>query len=195
MKKTVKVLLTAALAIGIGAFANAQSASISANATVISEIAVTSVSDLNFGTIVVNQKKIVSEMGDTRVSTGTAINNGSRGEFTVAAPAGADVTVSLVLPNVLTGSGGSLPILFEETLFSEMMGSYTRSTLYVNFQPGNGGYDINPNSPSERFANFPTFDIGGGVNGVRVFIGGTVDATNSTAGSYTGTITLNATYN
>nr|MBI1229442.1 hypothetical protein [Cytophagales bacterium] len=193
MKKTVKVLLTAALAIGIGAFANAQSASISANATVISEIAVTSVSDLNFGTIVVNQKKIVSEMGDTRVSTGTAINNGSRGEFTVAAPA--DVTVSLLLPNVLTGSGGSLPILFEETLFNEVEGSYTRSTLYVNFQPGNGGYVINPNSPSERFANFPTFDIGGGVNGVRVFIGGTVDATNSTAGSYTGTITLNATYN
>ncbi len=196
MKKTVKILIAAVLAIGFGSFAKAQNASITANATVISEIAVTRVSDLNFGTIVVNQKKFVSRMGNpTTVSTGTVIDNGGRGEFTVAAQAEADVTISLNLPTALTGPGGSLPIVFVETVDSDFGDPYLQSTIYVNTQEGNGGYDIDPNSPSERFNSFPNFDIGGGVNGVRIFIGGEVDATNATSGAYTGTITLSAAYN
>lgn len=196
MKTTIKILTTALLAVGFGSLVHAQSASISANATVISEIAVTSVSDLNFGTIVANQKKFVSQFGNpATVSTGTVIDNGGRGEFTVAAQAGTDVTVSLVLPPALLGPGGSLPIVFVETIDTDFGDPSLLSAIYINMQEGNGGYYINPNSFSERFNSFPNFDIGGGVNGVRIFIGGEVDATNATAGTYTGIITLNATYN
>jgi len=194
MKKTVKIVIAAVFAVGFGSFANAQSASISVDATVISEIAVNSVSNLNFGTIVVGQKKLVFSGNriSTKVSTGAVLDNGNGGEFTVAAQAGADVTVSLVLPANLTGTGGSLPIVFGETVDFE--GSSFLSSEIKTIEQ-NATSDIEPNSPSIRYANFPAFDIGGGINGIRVLIGGEVDATGATAGTYTGTITLNATYN
>jgi len=191
MKKTIKILVAAVLAVCFGSLANAQSASISANATVISEIVVNNVSNLDFGIVVVGQKKVVfaGNKTPTRVSTGTVIDNGSGGEFTISAQAGSDVTISFVLPTSLAGSiSGTLPIVFAETRDN-------MKQIKTIEQIEGGGATIDPNSPSYRIANFPTLDIGGGVNGIRVIIGGEVDATSATAGSYTGTITLSATYN
>ncbi|MDG1277473.1 MAG: hypothetical protein P8O16_09345 [Algoriphagus sp.] len=47
MKKTVKILIATVFAVGFVSLANAQSASISANATVISELKVSNLSNLN----------------------------------------------------------------------------------------------------------------------------------------------------
>ncbi|WP_289029487.1 hypothetical protein [uncultured Algoriphagus sp.] len=189
--------MAAVLAVGFGSLANAKSASISANATVISEIVVNNVSNLDFGTVVVGQKKLVyaGDRMSSKVSTGTLIDNGSGGEFTISAQAGSDVTISFVLPTSLAGStSGSLPITFGE-MEDIGMGPYFNPEIITISQIGGIDTYINQNSPSLRYANFPTFDIGGGVNGIRVIIGGEVDATSATAGTYTGTITMSATYN
>jgi hypothetical protein len=132
MKKTIKTLITLMLAVALGSLAHAQSASISVDATVISEIAVANVNNLNFGTLVAGQIKTIDLRGNVSVSTGSTLGTTSQGEFTVAAQAAADVTISLVLPTVLTGGGSSsLPIVFKETI-TDFDFSFTPSRTYFN---------------------------------------------------------------
>lgn len=193
MKTTIKTFIAAIITIGFGSFANAQSASISANATVISEISVANVANLNFGTLVAGQIKTIDLFGNVSVSTGSTLGTTRQGEFTVAASAGSDVRLSFSLPTNLNGSGAAvLPISFaweDEYGFPEL------SVRIIT--DGQGGADyVNPTSSISFPGNsFPTVEAIPGTNSVRVFIGGQVDATNATAGTYTGTITLNATYN
>ncbi|PRY83749.1 DUF4402 domain-containing protein [Mongoliibacter ruber] len=193
MKTTIKTFIAAILTIGFGSFAIAQSASISANATVISEIAVANVNNLSFGTVVTGQTKSINSFGDVSVSNGPALGTTNRGEFTVAASAGSDVRLSFTLPNNLTGPGAAvLPIAFtwEEGDFMTFeeygIRVITRSDAFSFVVDNTFSFPGN---------SFPTFEAIPGTNSVRVFIGGQVDATNATAGTYTGTITLNATYN
>lgn len=194
MKKTIKILVAAVLAVGFGSLANAQSASISANATVISEIAVANVNNLNFGTVVAGQKKGIDKAGNVSVSTGSALGTTTRGEFTVAAQAGSDVRISFTLPANLIGPGDAVMPYALNWETDGPMGGTEYGGIVVT-QIGGGGLFITSDTFSFSGNSFPTFEAIEGTNSVRVFIGGQVDATSATAGSYTGTITLNATYN
>ena len=197
MKKSVKILMAAVFAVGFGSLANAQSATISANATVISEIAVARVGDLNFGTLVAGQSKAIDYNGTVSVSTGTSIGTTRMGEFTVAAQAGSDVKLSFTLPSNLTGSGSTiLPISFSWDELG-MYGPEPTNACRIVIQEGGGAMFVDPTlGPISLIGNsFPTYEAIPGTNSVRVFIGGKVDATGVTAGSYTGNITLSATYN
>jgi spore coat protein U-like protein len=196
MKTTIKIFIAAILTIGFGSFANAQSASISANATVVSEISVANVNNLNFGTLVAGQIKTIDFNGNVSVSTGSTLGTTSQGEFTVAASAGSDVRLSFTLPANLNGPGAAvLPIAFVYN--EDMMGDLiSRSTLRIVDGPDGAYFSTDPTSSISFAGNsFPTFEAIPGTNSVRVFIGGQVNAINATAGTYTGTITLNATYN
>lgn len=64
MKKTAKILFDEVFPVSFGSLAKAQSASITANAIVISEIEVTSVANLIFSTLVVGQKKTIHRSGN-----------------------------------------------------------------------------------------------------------------------------------
>ncbi|WP_289029486.1 DUF4402 domain-containing protein [uncultured Algoriphagus sp.] len=194
MRKTIKILTAAILAIGFGTLANAQSASISANATVISEIAVANINNLNFGTVVVGQKKGIDFAGNVSVSTGSGLGTTTRGEFTVAAQAGSDVTFSFILPANLIGPGDAV-MPYALNWENDGFDGGTKYGGIVVTQIGNGGSFITNDTFSFDGNSFPTYEAIEGTNSVRVFIGGQVDATSATAGSYTGTITLNATYN
>nr|MBI1229443.1 hypothetical protein [Cytophagales bacterium] len=197
MKKTIKILTAAILAVSFGSLVHAQSATISANATVVSEIAVARVADLNFGTLVTGQIKTIFYDGSVFVSTGSALGSANRGEFTVAAAAGSDVRLSFNLPTNLAGPGAStLPIDFAWEDVSPF-GSVTSNNVLVVGQEGDQTQIFNPplGPISVYDSSFPTFEAIAGTNSVRVFIGAQVDATGVSAGSYTGTITLSATYN
>jgi hypothetical protein len=191
MKKTIKILVAAVLAVGFGSLANAQSASISANATVISELTVTNQANLNFGTVVVGQVKTIdSYLNTATVSTGIALGTSNRGAFTVAAQAGSNVTLEFSLPTTLTGGAGTLPISFS------WLNSEDIPVESVTITVEDEGYKIFDPKNSYTFpTGFPTLEAIAGTNSVFVYIGGRVDATGVTAGTYTGTITLSATYN
>lgn len=199
MKKTIKIVIAAVFAVGFGSFANAQSASISANATVISEIVVANVNNLNFGTVVAGQKKRIDYLGNVSVSIGSAVGPITMGEFTVAAQAGSDVRFSFTLPaNLISPSNATMPYVLnwqEVDPDGDGVSTFTRYGGIVIQQAGGGGSAIMGNNFSFPGNSFPTFQAIPGTNSVRVFIGGQVDATSATAGTYTGTITLNATYN
>jgi spore coat protein U-like protein len=196
MKKTIKTLITLMLAVALGSLAHAQSASISVDATVISEIAVANVNNLNFGTLVAGQIKTIDLRGNVSVSTGSTLGTTSQGEFTVAASAGSDVQLSFTLPANLIGPDvGVLPIAFvyDEDVAGDLL---PRSALRIVDGLDGQFLSGDPTSPiSFRDNSFPTFEAIPGTNSVRVFIGGQVDATNATAGTYIGTITLSATFN
>ena len=190
-----KILILTAFAVGIGSLANAQSATISANAKVISEIAVTSVSNLNFGTLVAGQTKSIDQNGYVTVSSGSALGTANMGEFTVAAQAGSDVSLVFILPTGLTGSNtGLLPISFSWTEDSQGDVLYVPSVRVVENTDGGSGY-YDPSSGPIRYTSFPTCEAIAGKNSVRVFIGGRVDSNGVSSDTYTGTITLSATYN
>lgn len=185
MKTTIKTFIAAILTIGFGSFANAQSASISANATVISEIAVTRVDDLNFGTVVVGQKKSITADSNVAVSTGSVLGSANRGHFMVNAQRGSNVSISFDFPiNLVATGGGQLPIYFSwenepERVIVVTNGDFDDAPKLIPGTP----YQINNYNPNSETSEY------------NFFIGGQVDATNATAGSYTGNITLNATYN
>lgn len=141
MKKSIKILVAFILASSFWSIAHGQSASISANATVINEIAVARVADLNFGTLVAGQIKSIDMMGNVSISSGTALGSTTRGEFTVSASAGSDVRLSFDLPNNLTGSGSDvLPISFS---WMDEMG-YPEYSVFILEQDGNGGHFLIP---------------------------------------------------
>jgi hypothetical protein len=96
----------------------------------------------------------------------------------------------------LTGSGAAvLPIAF---VYVEDTGAEVVTMSSLRIVAGLDGQFLS-GDPTSSISfpdnSFPTFEAIPGTNSVRVFIGGQVDATNATAGTYTGTITLNATYN
>jgi spore coat protein U-like protein len=185
MQNTAKILIMAAFAVGFGTFANAQSASISANATVVSEIVVANVNNLNFGTVVVGQKKSITAYEVEEVSSGPVLGSANPGRFRVNAQRGSYVSISFDFPTNLLGTGGSqLPIYFSwdaqpDKVIVVTDGDYNEAAPLIL----GTAYQINNyNALSET----PFYEF---------VIGGQVDATSATAGTYTGTITLSATYN
>ncbi len=183
MKKTVKILIAAVLTVGFGSLANAQSASISANATVISELSILNMANLAFGTVVSGQKKFIDSENTTEVSIGSALGASSRGRFIMWAQIGSNVTLTFTLPTNLSTSGGDLlPISFDDFNENPIIAVVDGDGIFGRVTPGTP-YVINGfNSASE-------------IDNINIYVGGQVDATGVTAGTYTGTITLSAAYN
>ncbi|GIW52294.1 MAG: hypothetical protein KatS3mg081_1649 [Gemmatimonadales bacterium] len=147
--------------------AEAQSASITATATVLQPLSVTGAANLNFGNV----------FPGTNVSV--APTAAGAGRFELNGVAGAEVQFSLTLPSTLTSGGSnSIPITFSST-----DGRYNTTA-----DPNTGATTFNPNAPVTTTLHGTTGDL-------FVYLGGTVSPSGTTpAGTYTGTITLNASY-
>ncbi len=188
MKKTVKILIAALFAVSFSSLANAQSASISANATVISELKVTNQANLNFGTIIIGQTKSIYSDNSVVVSTGNSLGNTNRGQFSLSAGIGSNLTLTFVLPSSLTTTGGAiLPISFTDDNPNNLSSA-------IGFEDGDGNVaKVTPGIPYV----INGYNSASEVKNANVFVGGQVDATGVgvSTGIYTGTITLSATYN
>lgn len=195
MKNLVKIAAVAVLSLGFGVAAQAQSDDqrIVASANVVDQIEVARVSDLTFGMVMQGLPKHIGYQGN--ILGGGATSQGADGltpgVFNVFATAGTNLTLSFEADANLTGPVGSspMPIVFNKDhengdVFSAAYGA----------DSGIGATPFNVGTP-KSITNVPVGLIGTR-NGFKVFVGGTVQpAVDQTSGSYTGNITLTATYN
>jgi len=184
MKTTTKIFATVAFAMGFTFAVNAQSSvtqAITANATVQTQLVVTQVQPLEFGTVdnVVAQTKTVSVLGVATSSGGAAGQTGvQQGIGKIVRTGNAIITYKLsAVPTNLAGPTSSLlPIgSFVTSYSSTQVGTQTagNATVGTDTQVAGTGTDI------------------------FVHIGATVtpDATTTATGTHTGEITLSAEYN
>jgi hypothetical protein len=196
MKKSVKVLMVAVFAFGTTFLAQAQDRTVtmSATAKVVDVLDVQKEQDLDFGIVMQGVNKMISvtagvsdkDAGDDNV---TGIKGGV---FQVYAGAGSSVSLEVTVPSVLGGANSTtLPIVFNRDLDD----AADQTTI---------GYGISSGSVTKLFTNqansitFPSgvTDVIGTKSATRIFIGGVVKPSATQAnGTYTGTITLVASYN
>jgi hypothetical protein len=106
----------------------------------------------------------------------TVAVTGSAAQFTLAGTASANVNLSFTLPTNLTSGANNLPI-----------GTWT-GYHNATASPSSGGTAFTPSASA-------TASAFSGSGALSVYVGGTVQpAANQTAGTYTGTLTLNAAY-
>ena len=139
---------------------------------------------LNFGTIVVGQTKTILADNTVEVSSGSKIGTTNRGRFSLEAQVGSNVTLTFVLPeNLTTTEGALLPIEFDWAGASEGP---------IAYEDGDGAlYKIIPGTSYQILG----FNSGSEMPTSNVLVGGRVNATGVTPGTYSGTITLSAIYN
>lgn len=166
MKSIIKSIFILLILSGITTAVSAQeTADITAQATVNANVDLSSGDDLNFGDIAAGNTSTVNP-GDAAAGT-----------FNVSGNVG-NVDLSFSLPNELTGSEDNLPISFGDGSASWGDNDYDQNN---DFNPDDGA-SVNLLEQTDR--------------DITVFIGGSVNpVTNQAAGSYSGTITLTATYN
>lgn len=165
MKSLIKTTLILLLLTGITTTVSAQDAEIEANATVEANVDLSSGEDLNFGNITAGSPSTVNP------------SDAAAGTFSVSGNVG-NVDLDFTLPEVLNGSEDDLPISFGGTSASWGDNDYDSNN---DFDP-NDGTSVNLLEQTDR--------------DITVYIGGTVSpVTNQAAGSYSGTVTLTATYN
>ena len=196
MKKSVKVLMVAVFAFGTTFLAQAQDRSVtmSATAKVVDVLDVQKEQDLDFGIVMQGNNKMISVAGDVSDQDGGANNiTGIKGGiFQVFAGAGSSVSLTVTVPSVLNSTVGSfsMPIVFNKDLDDD-----DETTI---------GYGISSGSVTKLLTNqansitFPSgvADVIGEKSATRVWIGGVVKPSATQAnGTYTGTITLVASYN
>ncbi|GBD32479.1 hypothetical protein HRbin33_01444 [bacterium HR33] len=158
------VAILAAVVLAVRA-AEAQSASITATANVLQPLSVTGAANLDFGNV----------FPGTNVSV--APTAAGAGRFDLNGVAGAEVQFSLTLPSTLTSGANSIPITFSST-----------DGRYNTTADPNTGTTFNPSASV-------TTTLHGTTGNLFVYLGGTVSPSGTTpAGTYTGTITLNASY-
>ncbi len=170
MKKSLLTSVLAGAAVAALALAPttaaAQSASISATATVLTPLTVTGVSNLAFGNVYPGVPATVAPTAATA------------GNFSLSGVANAQVQMSFTLPaNLVDASSNNLPIAFSTT-----------DAVYnqANSQAGSTAFDP---------AGTTLVNLDATTGALYVWIGGTVNASGSQpAGTYTGTITLTAAY-
>ncbi len=178
-----KVVLSLWLFIGMSVAAQAQQnadAETEARATVVQQIVVTQVSNLDFDLVSPGVTKTISSTGTTLVSAGTSTGSESRGVFTVSAGSGTSVDLTYDVPSNLSDGTNDLPVTF-----TSMWGlaNDNDATSPVNI------------STSTTIATFPTNDVSG-FNLIYVLLGGSVvPATGQVPGVYTGDVKLTAEYN
>lgn len=170
MKKSLLSSVLAGAAVAALAFApntaTAQTANITASATVLAPLTVTGVNNLDFGTVYPG------------VNASVAPTAATAGSFTLTGVAGAQITVTFTLPtNLQDAALDNLPISFATT---------DATANQANSQAAATAFD--PNSVL-------TTNLDATTGSYYVWIGGTVSPTGSQpAGTYTGTITLTAAY-
>ncbi len=157
--------LTVALALAIPMSAQAQAtASITADAQVQVALNATAMGNLDFGAVF---------PGTTR---NVLTSDVGAGAFELFGAAAAEVAISFVLPSDLSDGSNLLPISFGST-------SAAHNTV-DNRTSGTNSFDPTAGD-SERLS---------GTGFLYVYIGGSVSPTTQPAGSYSGTIQLNAAY-
>ncbi|HEY7029348.1 MAG TPA: DUF4402 domain-containing protein [Gemmatimonadales bacterium] len=166
MRTTTRVSAVLAAVLTLGALpAMAQSANISATATVFQAITVTGANTLAFGNVFPGVAKTV----------GAATGGANAGRFDLTGQASTAVQLTFTLPGNLTSGANNLPI-----------GTWTGCTNPTNTQAGCTAF-----TPSGA----PSASAFSAANALFVFVGATVTpAANQAAGNYTGTITLTANY-
>jgi hypothetical protein len=194
MKNLVKFSFVVAFFAAIGFSANAQTAdnTISVGAKVFDQISVSGFRNLEIGQVMINTVKTVDIDGTITGSAGVSGSGVQVGVFKVFAGEGSDVTLDFA--GIATLSDGT-------------------TTMAIRFNDGTNdlvgyGLDADDASAAVRFSNFsaivadgqtpnsfPKKDIDG-KNGIYVYVGAEVNASETQAsGTYTGTVTLTATYN
>ena len=169
MRKVTGVLLAVALlAWAPAALAQgSSSANINAQAVVLNAVSVTAQSDLDFGNVIPGTNKAV------------AITSASAGRWIVQGSGGAEVGLSFpALPISLSdGASNTLPLVFTPT----------DAAYNPVLNPG-GAQTFDPSTGTSA-------NIGASPAELYVWIGGTVvPAPAQASGTYTGTITMQATY-
>ena len=192
MKNTFKLFATLTIiltsAINIFAQTNTANAPISATANVAAAVTVAKDVDLVFGNVVPGLTKTVGNDGNLLAGTagGTVANEG---RFIVTKGINTQVTLGFgTLPSTLLLSGGTatLAINFTDPSSGVQLAKVSDGTSNVPFTPASGIVIAN-SSPTLFAYAASTF---------KVHIGGTVVPTASQlTGTYSGTITLTATYN
>ncbi len=155
---------------------NTANAIASGKAEIVQSMAVTKQVDLDFGLVAQGANKTI---GLTNNVTGLP-QQGTQttGRFLVSAAKGTNVDLTFTTPTNLVN--GSNNLLIEDYTYGWHIANSFAGTTFIN-----GTTDI----------TFPD-NIVESVNGIYVFIGGTVKPTaNQAIGNYTANITLTATYN
>jgi len=195
MKNLVKFSFVVAFFAAIGFSANAQTSNstIDVGAKVFDQITVEGFRDLTLGQVMRNTVKTVDIDGTiTSNSNGESGSGVQVGVFKVFAGAGSDVTLDFA--GISTLSDGT-------------------NTMAITFNDGSNdlvGYGLDPDDASAavRFSSFEAIVATGQTansfptntidnkNGIVVYVGAKVTASETQAsGTYTGTVTLTATYN
>lgn len=197
MKKLFKVVAVAFLSLGFGFAAQAQgtgqgNAEISASATVLGNIEVVAGDNLAFGQVMPGLDKYVPMIGgdETAVNAGTGTVNltgVSSGFFKVFAAIGASVVLDLDFTGLASGED-DLILDFNEGLQDgsdvTTLAWGSESVATTRMIIGDNAIKSFPNSPLDE------------KNGIYVYVGGTVrPEADQAAGTYSGTMTLVATYN
>lgn len=195
MKNLFKVVVVAVLSLGFGVAAQAQdrSATLAASAKVVDALSVTQDQDLNFGIVMQGINKLVNSAGgvaDTDLLGEDNDTDVEVGKFLVHAGAGSSVTLSFIVPSVLTNAAANnatMPIAFnqDENEADFMTVAYGATSAAQTRLEVTGGNSI----------TFPSTQINS-KTGTYVWVGGVVKpSANQANGSYTGTVTLTAAYN
>lgn len=176
MKQLSRILSILVLAISLSSAVYAQSADITGNAEVLAAINVTGATNLDFGSVEQGTNKTVNADGSSNDADVIV------GEFTVGGSDGASVTLDFTqLSDLSDGGGNTLTIAYNSTNYALW------STDADNTTTGdNTAFDPTTATPSA------TLDA----DGISVFIGGEAQpGASQVAGTYSGTITLSASYN
>lgn len=200
MKKLVKIFVVAVFALGFGVTAQAQngqgSNSINATATVLGNIEVEGATPLSFGQVMPGFSKyvpmidgvngVVSNSGGTVNSLGV-----TSGLFKIFAAPGSSIAIGFEVEPMMSGDA-ELALDFNKGL------SPTGTETTVAWSTGGDGASVTELriESTNTIASFPTAEIETDKNGIYVYVGGTVRPTSTQAnGTYTGSLTLRATYN
>lgn len=196
MKKLFKVVAVAVLSLGLGVAAQAQvrDADIKAKATVVDQLVVTPLEDLDFGIVMQGKNKMVAANGGVTSQDGATVSpDASVGQFSVLAGAGSSVTIRIDVPLTLAGPAGStpMPIVFNRDLDDAADATtvgfgYSTASLTKLIVNEDNSITI-PSGENDKV---------NGKSGVFVWLGGVVKpSANQVNGAYSGDITLTASYN
>ncbi|MCH6199889.1 DUF4402 domain-containing protein [Aquiflexum sp. LQ15W] len=194
MKNLVKISFLVAFFAAIGFSANAQTSfsTIDVGAKVFDQITVEGFRNLNFGQVMINTTKKVDIDGDITAPAGISESGVQVGVFKVFAGAGSDVTLDFAGISTLSDGTNTMAIRFNDGT-NDLVGY---------------GLDADDASAAVRFSNFSAIVANGQTansfpthtidnkNGIYVYVGAEVTAgATQASGTYTGTVTLTATYN
>lgn len=188
------------------AMAQEQSATITANASVISDIAVgADKQNIDFSDIIVGTAKFISAFDQSvTLQNGEGVETGTEqiGWFDISVSTGVNVDLTLTVPTELSDGSNTLPISFDATQFNtgaDLNGFVTADDPSTNTSPsqvtGGEATSFTPNNsgidPTEWNLDNP-FTMPSGT--VYLVLGGEVSsASDQTVGSYSADITLTAT--